>query len=164
MTYRDANQPVSVLVGPEPSRSALRRVWSDADIRFIDGRTCIDRESLFGECRRALEFPDYFGWNWDSFEECVQDLSWITSNHVALVVLDADGLLPTDDSGFETLISILNRAATARYVEPHFPNTGPKAFSVGLHVRRESLELLKTRTSRVDDLVELATVNIPGLP
>lgn len=34
----------------------------------------------------ALKFPGYFGWNWDAFDECLRDLSWIeTPRQIVLV-------------------------------------------------------------------------------
>jgi hypothetical protein len=33
---------------------------------------------------RALEFPGYFGRNWDAFEECIRDLSWFPPGQVVL--------------------------------------------------------------------------------
>lgn len=34
----------------------------------------------------ALEFPDYFGANWDGFEECLRDLNWIMADGYILAV------------------------------------------------------------------------------
>lgn len=33
-----------------------------------------------------LRFPDYFGWNWDAFEECLADLSWLEGVREVTVV------------------------------------------------------------------------------
>ena len=41
----------------------------DESVRTVD--------ALFDVFWRGLAFPDYFGWNWDAFSECILDLSWL---------------------------------------------------------------------------------------
>lgn len=43
---------------------------------FLDGRLVEDKASFLRACATALEFPGYFGNNWDAFEECLGDLAW----------------------------------------------------------------------------------------
>ena len=40
---------------------------------------------VFAFYSRALAFPDYFGWNWNAFDECIHDLSWLgaETTHIA---------------------------------------------------------------------------------
>ena len=33
-----------------------------------------------------LQFPGYFGWNWDAFEECLNDLSWLPAGKGVAIV------------------------------------------------------------------------------
>lgn len=42
------------------------------------------REALVSWYSHALSFPAYFSGNWDSFEECLRDLSWIAQRRVVV--------------------------------------------------------------------------------
>jgi Barstar (barnase inhibitor). len=33
-----------------------------------------------------LDFPGYFGWNWDALEECLGDLSWLSEGQPVVIV------------------------------------------------------------------------------
>ncbi|WGS17227.1 MULTISPECIES: barstar family protein [unclassified Bradyrhizobium] len=56
-----------------------------------------------------LGFPDYFGNNWDSFQECIRDLSWLPPGPV--FVTHADVPLINDVPNAMTYVAILNDAA-----------------------------------------------------
>jgi hypothetical protein len=43
-----------------------------------------DTKALLSWYAEALEFPDYFGMNWDAMDECLGDLSWISERKVVL--------------------------------------------------------------------------------
>jgi RNAse (barnase) inhibitor barstar len=42
----------------------------------LDARAWADKDALLAALGFALEFPDYYGVNWDALEECLFDLSW----------------------------------------------------------------------------------------
>jgi len=42
------------------------------------------KEALFAELAQRLQFPDYFGANWDALWECIRDLSWLPPGPVVL--------------------------------------------------------------------------------
>lgn len=43
------------------------------------------KKQLLGILARQLNFPDYFGWNWDALDECLRDLSWLPAGKIVLV-------------------------------------------------------------------------------
>lgn len=43
----------------------------------LDGDAIEDKRSFLHACATSMHFPDYFGKNWDAFEECLNDLSWL---------------------------------------------------------------------------------------
>jgi RNAse (barnase) inhibitor barstar len=75
-------------------------------LRVIDAALCPTDQALFNIFAENLQFPDYFGHNWDAFNECLSDL----------VVLDTGGLgsafgdLPGVDA--QALVVVLLRADT----------------------------------------------------
>lgn len=42
------------------------------------------KTALLGEYARGLNFPGYFRHNWDAFEECLRDLSWVSEARVVI--------------------------------------------------------------------------------
>jgi hypothetical protein len=66
------------------------------------------KPALLRAIAKALEFPDWFGENWDALEDCLTDLSWHkAAGHVLL--FEGLGALAPDERG--TLIDVLASAA-----------------------------------------------------
>jgi RNAse (barnase) inhibitor barstar len=82
-------------------------------VRTIQGKKCRTPSTLFGEFARALDFPDYFGHNWDALEECLADFEWLQAKGYVLLIHNAEGVLPEDDEEYETLLEILSDAGEA---------------------------------------------------
>ncbi|HEX5417708.1 MAG TPA: barstar family protein [Chloroflexota bacterium] len=59
---------------------------------FVDGSVIRNEEHLFAEFAAAMEFPDYFGWNWDTFDQCVRDLNWLPAEGYVVFVYHAEQL------------------------------------------------------------------------
>lgn len=45
------------------------------DVIVLDTREALDKTGFLAACARDLRFPDYFGGNWDAFEECLRDFA-----------------------------------------------------------------------------------------
>ncbi len=66
------------------------------------------KEALLERVARSLEFPRWFGGNWDALEDCLTDLSWSKAGgHVLLI--EGAGELPGDERGI--FVDILASAA-----------------------------------------------------
>lgn len=42
----------------------------------LDGAAIRDKASFLDACATAMQFPSYFGRNWDALDDCLNDLSW----------------------------------------------------------------------------------------
>jgi hypothetical protein len=82
-------------------------------LRQIHGKKCGTAAGVFDEFARALDFPDYFGHNWDALEECLADLEWIPAKGYVLLVTEAQAVIPDDEEDYETLLEVLNDAGEA---------------------------------------------------
>jgi len=66
------------------------------------------KEALMERIAGALEFPRWFGGNWDALEDCLTDLSWSSAaGHVLLI--EGAGGMPADERSI--LVEILASAA-----------------------------------------------------
>jgi hypothetical protein len=79
-------------------------------IRGSHGQTLDD---FYAESAAALQFPYYFGENWDAYNDCIRDLAWITADAYVIMFDDGDLLLDQEDLRmFEILIRLHTRATT----------------------------------------------------
>jgi len=91
----------------DPSRSGLYRA-GDAQALAAAGRARRlrvagvvlgardGRPELFDALAAALEFPRWFGRNWDALEDCLTDLSWLVPTDHLLLVEGAERLTRDD--------------------------------------------------------------------
>lgn len=76
----------------------------------IDGSR-LTKEALLATLSDGLDFPSYFGNNWDALEDLLNDLSWLKERRIAL----RHTSLPTSmsDEDLATYLSVLSLAAEA---------------------------------------------------
>lgn len=97
----------------EPALNGVYRLRMPSDsvpmelVPVLDGRTLTDKRRLLAALGHALDFPDYYGENWDALEECLGDFSW-RSGPVSMVIHHADAI-PADLLGL--LLDIFAEAA-----------------------------------------------------
>jgi RNAse (barnase) inhibitor barstar len=78
---------------------------------FLDGSKIADKESFFKAIALAMDFPDYFGHNWDALRECLNDLSWVKEERKVLIWADALNLFQElGDEDNKILNSIIREA------------------------------------------------------
>jgi hypothetical protein len=65
-----------------------------------------EKKTLLKNIAAALDFPDWFGANWDALEDCLSDLSWRKADGHVLLFEHAK---PGDDLG--ALIDVLRSSA-----------------------------------------------------
>lgn len=104
------------------------------------------KSSLMEAISDALDFPDYFGRNWDALDECIRDLSWLPAGAVTLEHVDLP--LAQDPPSLGIYLDILNRAVlssreTQNPLIVAFPRGSREPGAVGLvRDRRESRTLV----------------------
>ena len=80
-------------------------------VRFLRGKKMTTVASLFDEFASALQFPDYFGENWNAFDECITDLSWLPADYYVLIITEAHLVFAKDsEEQWQALTSILENA------------------------------------------------------
>ncbi|WP_191991736.1 barstar family protein [Bacillus aerolatus] len=72
-------------------------------VTFINGRKCRTTSVLFKEFQRGLQFPSYFGHNWDAFDECINDLDWLVKETYLVIIIDSQELLTSKIDHISTL-------------------------------------------------------------
>lgn len=82
-------------------------------VKVLKGGKCRTRGTLFLEFARVLDFPDYFGHNWDALEECLADFEWLPAKGYVLLLTDAEQILRDDEEEYETFLEVLSDAGEA---------------------------------------------------
>ncbi|CEH33439.1 barstar family protein [Romboutsia lituseburensis] len=69
---------------------------NDVLVVEIECENCKDKQSLMVEIANKLNFPSYFSYNWDSLDECLNDLEWIEFSSLIIVLRDTEYLLANE--------------------------------------------------------------------
>jgi RNAse (barnase) inhibitor barstar len=102
----------------------------------VEGSSILDQRTFFEGFARALEFPPYFGHNWDAWDECLGDFGdSLSTSRVAIVWKHADVLLNADIQAFLQAVCDLDRLANNLALVPELQpkkGTEPKQLEIFL--------------------------------
>ncbi len=89
----------------DPARSGVYRARHEADIvdalhgnKISVAKINLSKGEVLAAFAKALDFPDWFGRNWDALEDCLGDLSWRKADGHVLLITDFDRV-PRDELG-----------------------------------------------------------------
>jgi RNAse (barnase) inhibitor barstar len=83
-----------------------------AGTRNVEGASALDDAGLLAAVAEALDFPDYYGGNWDALDECLSDLQWLPKP-VCLVFRNAGEVLRDASESRPVLLQILFDASAS---------------------------------------------------
>jgi RNAse (barnase) inhibitor barstar len=70
-----------------------------------------DKGGLLTALAGAIDFPDWFGRNWDALQDCLGDLSWRPAPGYVVVLEHCDGFSERAPQEFKTALEVFNTAA-----------------------------------------------------
>jgi RNAse (barnase) inhibitor barstar len=69
-----------------------------------------DKNAFLNKLAGPLEFPDYFGHNWDAFYDCLAEMAAREAGGVLLVLREASGFARAEPEEFATAIDAMRDA------------------------------------------------------
>lgn len=86
----------------------------------IDLAGVTDRPELLKRFAAPLNFPDWYGQNWDALADCLADLSWIEAEGYLFLLENADDLRSAHPDEFITMLQVF-AAVTESWREAGIP-------------------------------------------
>lgn len=78
----------------------------------IDGETVTNKAEFLQVSAKAMNFPDYFGENWDAFEDCLIDFSWCPASKYILLYTQPENFAINSPFQWATAKEILTEAVS----------------------------------------------------
>jgi hypothetical protein len=95
----------------EAAPHVLRRVRRHGWLGWhLNGRAIASKADFLAACARAMRFPSYFGRNWDAFEECITDLSWLPAAGYVLLYEAPNYFAADQPREWQTAFAVLGDA------------------------------------------------------
>jgi RNAse (barnase) inhibitor barstar len=116
LLFNHEGPAVSVLAATPFTVAKHLMAWTPAhpewDVLRVRGDKSPDEARFFDEVAAALQFPYYFGENWNAVWDCITDLNWLRGSSFLVVFDSAEYLLSQSDRGFKVLLEVLTDAHT----------------------------------------------------
>lgn len=118
-------------------------------VTMIDGQKCRNKKSFFREFAKKMKFPDYFGDNWDAFDECLNDLEWLDCDQYVLFIKDFNFIFENDEKNLEIFLNILVDAVEEWKMGREYGalQTPPTPFHIVMYSDKEIISDLQIKTN-----------------
>ena len=88
---------------------SFRQRHPEAVCIFLRGKRMMTAHDLFDEFAAALQFPYYFGYNGNAFDECLTDLSWLPAKMYILSIFDSSSFLANEPAQLPLFVDAFER-------------------------------------------------------
>ena len=99
-------------------------------------------KTLFDEFASVMQFPSYFGQNWDAFDECINDLEWLAGSAYILIITKANQLLIEEEKKQLSIFLHTLQDASTEWSQKTEPDS-PTPFHVLLLADQKYLDTIK---------------------
>ncbi|MGI0486156.1 barstar family protein [Pantanalinema rosaneae CENA516] len=82
----------------------------DFQLVSLDGQTITNKLEFLKACAQAMEFPPYFGLNWDAFEDSLTDLDWLPAQGYVVLYDYPERFAQADPGEWATALEIFQAA------------------------------------------------------
>lgn len=93
---------------PDRALELARETLRVVPVRLVATR---DKNAFLNAVAKALEFPEYFGHNWDAFYDCLLELKHGEGDGTLLILRDASGFARAEPEEFAAAADTLADAA-----------------------------------------------------
>ncbi len=120
-------------------------------VATIDGSKCKSIDNTFVEFANAFKFPSYFGNNWPAFDECINDLEWLSRSSYVLIIKNSNYILEMEPKNFQILLEILKDTSIewAKGRDYNDFPTEPTPFHIVFHSEKVKKSMLNGRLNKV---------------
>lgn len=77
---------------------------------YINGKDITSKAEFLQAAAETMNFPDYFGDNWDAFTDCISDLSWLSAAGYILLYTQPDNFANNDPSEWSIALDVFQEA------------------------------------------------------
>ncbi len=131
----------------------LLPVSGNVYVARLNGQDMPDEIAAFQKFDELLKFPEYFGWNWDAFYDCLRDLQWLSSDSHVLIIESAESALSDDEAARDEFFRTLWRAGQRWSYTKRPEGVTLSKFSVVLSCDKESAYNLAKRLGELQGSV-----------
>ncbi|MEH1924887.1 barstar family protein [Nostoc sp.] len=93
-------------------REAVEQIAAEPGTKvfYLDGKKINSKETFLSKAAEAMQFPTYFGDNWDAFDEFITDLTWCPAERYVILYEHADIFAQAEPTQYQIALDILNSA------------------------------------------------------
>ncbi|MEH2177574.1 barstar family protein [Nostoc sp.] len=77
---------------------------------YLDGKKINSKETFLSKAAEVMQFPTYFGANWDAFDECITYLTWCPAEKYVILYDHAEIFAQAEPTQYQIALDILNSA------------------------------------------------------
>ena len=101
---------------PPPRQAAACMAARQAGLRVLTAEIAAPatKDGVLSRLGRSLEFPEWYGANFDALFDCLTDTAWQPAKGLLILINGIAALRASDPDSFATLIDVLRAAAETR--------------------------------------------------